>query len=308
MLYDTVIIGSGMAGLTASIYASRYRLTNTIIGKLPGGTISLAHKVENFPGFPGITGMELAQKVILHAQSLGAKILSENVLEVQKIKEGFEVMTESGKKLQGKTIIATAGTERRKLGVPGEKEYLGKGVSYCTNCDAPFFRNKTVVIIGGSDAAVSGAIHLSSIAQKTYIIYRKEQLRAEPVWVEQVVANPKIEIVYNTNVTEVLGDGGKVTGVRLDNPYKGNEIILTDGVFVEIGGAPVSAFLAPVGVELDENGYVKVNEKMETSVPGIFAAGDFTTQGLILQQAITAAAQGAIAASYAFRYIKSQRF
>ncbi|MGI5825843.1 MAG: NAD(P)/FAD-dependent oxidoreductase [Patescibacteria group bacterium] len=307
MLYDTLIIGSGLAGLTASIYASRYRLTNAVVGKLPGGTINLAHKVENFPGFPGVTGGELAQKVIFQVQSLGAKILSEQVVEVNKTENGFEALTESGKKLQGKTIIATTGMERRKLGVPGEKKYLGRGISYCTNCDAPFFKNKIVAIIGGSDAAVSGALHLSAIAQKVYIIYRKDQLRAEPVWVEQVLADPKIEVIYNTNVTEILGDDCKVTGVRLDNPYQDSETLNLDGVFVEIGGIPVSGFLAPLGVELDESGYVCVNEKMETIVPGVFAAGDFTTQGLILQQAITAAAHGAIAASYAFKYVRGKR-
>lgn len=307
MIYDTIIIGSGLAGLTASIYASRYRLTNAIIGKLPGGTINLAHKVENFPGFPGITGVELAQKVILHAQSFGVKILSEHVSKIDRIDNVFEVITESGKKLQGKTIIATTGTERRKLGVPGEKEYLGKGVSYCTHCDAPFFKNKTVAMVGGSDAAVSGAIHLSSIARKVYIIYRKDQLRAEPVWVEEVTSNPKIEIVYNTNVVEILGDGNKVTEVKLDNAYRESETLVLDGVFIEIGGIPASSFLIPLGVELNENGYVQINEKMETNVAGVFAAGDFTTQGLVLQQAITAAAQGAIAASYAFKYVRSRQ-
>lgn len=313
MLYDTIIIGSGLAGLTASIYASRYQLSNLIIGKLPGGTITLAHKVENFPGFPGVSGLELAQRVIMHAKSLGAEILPEHVSNLTVVEPNgvtpyhFKLVTESGKEFLAKTIIATTGTERRKLGVPGEKEYLGRGVSYCTSCDAPFFKGKTIAVIGGSDAAVTGAIHLAGFAAKVYLIYRKDVLRAEPTWREQAEANPKIEIIYRTNVIEILGDGQKVVGVKLDNLYQNSEVLPLDGVFIEIGGVPVSSFLVPVGVNLDENGYVQVNQKMETNVRGLFAAGDFTTQGLVLQQAITAAAQGAIAAASAFRYVKSQK-
>lgn len=312
MLYDTIIIGSGLAGLTASIYASRYQISNIVLGKLPGGTINLAHKVENFPGFPGISGVELAQRVIMHAKSFGTEILPEHVTKLEIIETTdaipyhFKLTTDSGKEFEGKTVIVTTGTERRKLGVPGEKEFLGRGVSYCTNCDAPFFKNKTVAVIGGSDAAVTGAIHLAGVAEKVYIIYRKDALRAEPVWMEQVESNPKIKIIYNTNVVEILGDN-KVTGVKLDKSYKNSDILPVDGVFVEIGGVPASNFLVPVGVELDENGYVKVNEKMETSAKGLFAAGDFTTQSLVLQQAITAAAQGAVAASSTFKYVRSQK-
>ncbi len=317
MIYDTIIIGSGLAGLTASIYSSRYKTNNLVIGKLPGGTINLAHKVENFPGFPSITGGELAQKIITQAKGLGAEILPDFVAKVEKVggpayrQAGFAVETESGKKFTAKTLIATTGTERRKLGVPGEKEYLGRGVSYCTHCDAPFFKGKTAAMIGGSNAAVSGAIHLSEYAAKVYIIYRKAELRAEPVWVEEALKNPKIEVIYNTNVLKILGDkgeqGNKVGAVELDNPYKGEKILPLDGLFVEIGGVPSTNYLVPLGVELDENGFVKVNEKMETSVPGVFAAGDLTTQSLILMQAVTACAQGAIAASSAFKYLRSRR-
>jgi thioredoxin reductase (NADPH) len=313
MRYDTVIIGSGLAGLTASIYASRYKMSNVVIGKLPGGTITLAHKVENFPGFTSITGLELARNVIMQVKALGAEILPDEVVKVKVVEASgsephfFRVTTEKGGEFEAQTLIATTGTERRKLGVPGEKEYLGKGVSYCTHCDAPFFKGKTVAMIGGSGAAVGGAIHLSQFAQKVYILYRGKELRAEPIWVEEVLKNPKIEVIYNTNVTEILGDGAKVTGVKLDNPYKGSSELPLGGVFVEIGGVPASSFLLPLGVELDENGYVKVNEKMETNVHGVFAAGDFTTQSLILQQAITACAQGAIAASSGFKYLRGKR-
>ncbi|HUV72337.1 MAG TPA: FAD-dependent oxidoreductase [Clostridia bacterium] len=305
-MYDTIIIGSGLAGLTASIYASRYRLSNVILGKLLGGTITLAHKVENFPGFAGISGIELAQKVIKQAKALGAEILPEQVSRVEISGNSFLVLTESEKKFQAKTLIATTGTERRKLGVAGEKEYLGKGVSYCTQCDAAFFKGKTVGLVGGSDAAVAGALHTADFAQRVYIIYRREKLRAEPLLVKKALAHPKIEVVYNSNVTEILGDGNKVTGVGLDQAYKNSEELAVDGLFIEIGGVPVTNYLVPLKVELDEDGYVKVNPQMETNVAGVFAAGDLTTQSRILQQAITAAAQGAMAASSAFRYLKKR--
>lgn len=310
MIYDLIIIGSGPAGLTASIYANRYKLSNLVIGKLPGGTITLAHKVENFPGFASISGLELGGKMVEQVKGLGADILTEDVARVEILGEAekhFKVITESNKELEVKGLIVASGTERRKLEVPGEKEYLGKGVSYCTNCDAPFFKDKTVAQIGGSNAAVSGAVHTAEFAQKVYIIYRKNELRAEPIRVEEAKKNPKIEVIYNTNVTEVLGDGNRVTGIKLDNPYQGKSTLALDGVFVEIGGIPTSSFLRPLGVELDENDYIKVNEKMETNVPGLFAAGDVTTHGLVMSQAITACADGAIAAGNVYKYLKGQK-
>lgn len=306
MMYDTIIIGAGPAGLTASIYASKYKLSNLIIGKMIGGTISYAHKVENFPGIPSISGVELGQKMAEQAKSFGVEILGENVgrIEIKK-EEGFVVFTEAGKEFSAKSLIVASGTERRKLNVPGEKEYLGKGVSYCTNCDAPFFKGKTVVLVGGSNAACSGAVHLAEYADKIYLIYRKSELRAEPVWVEEVKENPKIEVIYETNLTEIIGDGSKVTAVKLDKEYGGSFDLTTNGVFVEIGGLPASNFLVSLGVQLDENGYIQVNDEMATNVSGIYAAGDVTDKSLILQQAITACAQGAVAANSAFKYLKS---
>ena len=312
-MYDVLIIGAGPAGLTASIYASRYKLSNLVIGKVPGGTIAYAHKVENFPGVPGISGVELGQRMLEQAKSLGVEIMVENVEKIGTVSTEvgksllFKITTNSGKKFEARTLIAALGTERRKLNVPGEKEYLGKGISYCVTCDAPLFKGKTVILVGGSNAACSGAIHLASFAEKIYLIYRKNELRAEPVWVEEVKENPRIEVIYNTNLTEVLGDGAKVTGVKLDVPYRGNSSLSTGGVFIEIGGQPLSSLLLPLGVELDENSYVKVDERMGTNIPGLFAAGDLTTKSLILQQVVTACADGAIAANSVFEYVKSNK-
>lgn len=323
-MYDTIIIGAGPAGLTASIYASRYKLSNLVIGKMIGGTISYAHKVENFPGIPSISGAELGQKMAAQAKSFGVEILGENVGRIEMGQgeqggqegQGFKIITETGKEFTAKSLIVSSGTERRKLNVPGEKEYLGKGVSYCTNCDIPFYKDKTVVIVGGSNSACSGAVHAADFAKKVFIVYRKDELRAEPVWIDDIKNNPKIEVIYNTNITKILGEqeeqGGKegqgrVMGVELDNEYNGSKILPLDGVFVEIGGVPASSFLVPLGVEMDENGYVKVNEKMETNIAGLFAAGDFTTTSLFLQQTVTACADGAKAAASAFRFIRGQK-
>jgi thioredoxin reductase (NADPH) len=306
--FDLVIIGAGPAGLTASVYASRYKLSNVVIGKLLGGTITFAHKIENFPGFVSISGVELAQRMSEQVKALGAEIVLENVGKITKKSKMFEVMLDGSKRiLRGRSIVVATGTERRKLGVPGEKEYIGRGVSYCSNCDAPFFRGKVVALIGGSDAAVSGAIHMAGFARKVYIIYRRDKLRAEPVWVEEALHNSKIEVIYNTNVIEILGDGNKVTAVKLDNTYNGSDKLPLDGVFIEIGGVPGSSLVVPLGVELDQGGFVRVNRWMATKVEGVFAAGDLTTESLIMQQAITACAQGAIAAASAFKYLKGQK-
>lgn len=306
-LHDVIILGSGPAGLTAAIYASRYKLSHLVIGQIVGGTIILASKVENFPGFNFISGLELGEKMLEQVKYLGAEVVLKTVERIEKKDGGFKVVTKDNTQYQAKTLIVATGTERRKLNIPGENEYLGKGVSYCTACDASFFRDKIVALIGGSDAAVSGAVHTAQFAQKVYIIYRGEALRAEPIWLEETQQNPKIEPIFKTTLKEIKGDGIKVNGVILDNPYKGSDFLALDGVFIEIGGVPGTALLIPLGVEVDKGGYVKVNEWMETNIPGLFAAGDLTTASYVLQQAITACAQGATGAASAFKFLKGQK-
>jgi thioredoxin reductase (NADPH) len=189
-MYDLIIIGLGPAGLTAGIYASRYRLKNLIIGKEVGGTINLAHAVENFPGFESISGLEWGKKTEEQAKKLGSEIAYGLVQKIEKIDGGYRVILREDQTYEAKTIIISTGSERRKLNIPGENEYVGKGVSYCTTCDAPFFKEKTVALIGGGDSAVSGAIHTAEFANKVYIIYRKDKLKAEPIWTEQALSNP----------------------------------------------------------------------------------------------------------------------
>jgi len=341
MVFDLIVIGSGPGGLTASIYASRYRIKNLVIGNQLGGAMALASAVENYPGFEQISGLELAQKMAQQVKALGAEIINDSVIKIQnsicqpadKIQSAsrrtkFKIITEGGKEYQARAIILATGTKRRELGVPGEKEYLGKGVSYCATCDAAFFRDKVVAVIGGANAAVMSADHLARFAKKIYLIYRRKPLRAEPIWVERVEKNPKIEIIYNTNIVKILGESEfkiqnskskfqnkfkiqnlklktpeLVGGVELDNPYQGNKYLAVDGVFIEIGGTPGTELAKSLGVELDEKGFVKVNPDMETNIPGVFAAGDITNFHGKLQQIVIACAEGAIAAFSVYRYL-----
>jgi len=226
---DLIIIGAGPAGLTASIYASRYRIKNLVIGSQLGGAMALASAVENYPGFERISGLELAQKMAQQVKVLGAEIINNSVVKIQnsirqpadKIQSAsrrtkFKIITEGEKEYQARAIILATGTRRRELGVPGEKEYLGRGVSYCATCDAAFFRDKVVAVVGGANAAVMSADHLARFAKKVYLIYRRKPLRAEPIWVERVEKNPKIEIIYNTNIVRILGG----TEFEIQNPIR----------------------------------------------------------------------------------------
>jgi len=313
-MVDLVIIGSGPAGLTASIYASRYRIGNLVIGKEVGGAMALASAVENYPGFERVSGLELAQKMTQQVKALEAEIINDSVVEIQpppsktegsSLAKKFKIITEGGKEYETKAIILATGTRRRELGVPGEKEYLGRGVSYCATCDAAFFRDKVVAVIGGANAAVMSADHLARFAKKVYLIYRRKPLRAEPIWIERVKENPKIEIIYNTNVVRILGEKEVVSRVELDSPYRGRKYLAVEGVFIEIGGVPGTELAKSLGVELDEKRFVKVNPDMETNVSGVFAAGDIANLHGEIQQIIVACAEGAIAAFSVYKYLSS---
>ncbi len=304
-MYDLIIIGSGPAGLTASIYASRYRMNNLVIGKLRGGTIGLARTVENFPGFKSISGLKLMEKIEEQAVALGGDLIHDPAKEIKIDYGSFFVFTESGQKYQARTLIFAPGTQRRKLNIPGEEKFLGRGLSYCTTCDSPFFRDKIVALVGGSDAAVSGAILTSEYARKVYIIYRGDCFRAEPIWVEKALKNPKIEPIYSTNVIKVKGSQ-VVEKVILDKPYKGSKELPLDGVFIEIGGIPGTSVAKNAGVVVDENGFIKVDRQMQTNIKGIFAAGDATDFLPRFQQMISASAMGALAAASAYQYLKKE--
>jgi len=310
MDYDVIIIGSGPAGCAASIYASRYGLSNIVIGKTQGGTISYAHNVENYPGSNGISGVDLMITVEKHVKDLGSQIIYDPVNKLEKVQDQFMVTTSSGKQFQSRAVIIATGTERKKLNIPGEQELVGKGVTYCVTCDAPFYKDKTVVLVGGGDAACSGAVHLSQFAKKIYLVYRGSSLRAEPTWVSQwqeLASAGKGEEIFNTNITKIISEKDKVAGVELDKEFNGSKNLACEGVFIEIGGVPGTELIRPLGVKDDDSGHVVVNQYMETSLPGLFAAGDMTDQSKVMKQVITAMAWGAIAASSAYKYIKGSQ-
>ncbi len=297
--YDVAIIGAGPAGLMAATYSGRYKLKTIVFGEIFGGTITEAHEVCNFPGFCNITGFELSQKMVEQVNGLGIEIVPDRINSVKKEGKLF-VLEGHDRKVLAKKVIIAIGTKRKHLGLAREIELRGKGVSYCATCDGPFYKNKVVAVVGGSDAALSSAAYLADIAQKVYIIYRKNQFtKAEPVWVELVDKNNRIEKVFNSNVIEFMGNE-RLSGVKLDT----NKEISLDGVFIEIGSAPQKEFLEGIGLKLDDGGYVLVDSKMRTNVPGIFSAGDLNSENF--KQAVVATAEGAIAANTAFEEIKRE--
>lgn len=295
-MYNLIIIGGGAAGLAAGLYASRFKLNTAIIAKEFGGTGNIAHKIDNWIGEPGISGLDLMQKFVNHVKKEGLQLLSAIAVKITKTDVGFIVETGDGSHYEAKMIILANGMEHRRLGVPGEKEFEGRGVHYCYTCDGPFYKNKTVTVIGGSDSAAQAALFLTSYGNKVYMVIRRETLTAEPITAEQVKAHGRIEIVPKSNVAEIIGREGKVTGVTLDT----GRVLDLDGVFVEVGHLPASELAKSAGVDTDEQGFIKVNRKQETNVPGILAAGDIT-DATDLKQFITSAAEGSIAAQTAYR-------
>lgn len=294
-MYDVIIIGSGPAGFSAGIYAARFGLNAIVIGETLGGTANNAHLIENYPGFKSINGMDLMEKFAEHVKSVNVDIKNSGVVNIDKVKGHFVATTKENEKFEGKNLILAMGTVRRKLNIPGEDEFLGKGVSYCATCDGPFFRDKTVSVVGGSDGACNTAIQLAQYCEKVYVFYRKEKLRAEPFWVKKIQENKKIEVVHNVNVKEIIGEKF-VEAVKLDNGKK----IKVDGVFIEIGGVPQISITKNMGVKTDKSDTIIVDSEQRTNVKGIYAAGDITTGSNKWSQVITASAEGAVAARSVF--------
>ena len=297
MQYDLIIIGAGPAGLTAAVYAARYRLKIAVFGKEIGGQASHAYKIENYPGFKTISGLELIKKLKEQVKNLDVEIFEEEIIDIAKEKNHFVISTYN-KKFNSKAIILALGTERKKLNLANEDRFGGKGISYCAICDAPLFKDKTVAVIGGSDAAAMSALLLAEYAKKTYVIYRGKQLRAEPIRVEQIKKNKKIEIIYDVNVKEIKGKNF-VESLILDNEKE----LKVDGIFVEIGNVPPTYLIKKLEVKTDKEKYILTDKEMHTNIQGVFAAGDCCVKPL--QQIVTAASDGAVAAFSAYSYLKS---
>jgi thioredoxin reductase (NADPH) len=295
-VYDLIIIGAGPAGLTAAIYAARYKLNFLLIGELVGGLATEAHKVSNYPGVKDLSGIELMNLFRTQAEALGTTIEEASVQGIGKRKDKFVVKTANAVH-EAKAVILALGLQHRKLNAQGEDEFLGKGVSYCATCDGAFYKNKNVVVVGGGNSAVSAAVMLAKIAKKVYLVYRGDKLKAEPAWVEELSRFRNAEIVYNANVSKVSGKEF-VEKIELDT----GKTLDADGLFVEVGVVPSTILAKSLGVRLDDNGFISVDNEMNTNAAGVFAAGDITN-GSGFKQIVIACGQGAIAAYSAYKFV-----
>jgi len=294
--FDLIVLGGGPTAIGCGIYAARFAMDVLIIGKVFGGLIATTHIVENYPAITSISGQGLMEMFREHMNSLDIPYISDEIRSIEKANDHFE-LNSFFQKFKAYSVCIATGSERRKLGVPGEEDFAGRGVSYCATCDGPFYKDKVVCVIGGSDSAAKEALFLAQSTKKVYIIYRGEKIRAEPINKKRVSENNKIEIISRTNIKEIKGDN-TVTAVIFDN---GKEFKV-DGVFIEIGSIPKSDLAKRIGVETNEKGEIKINRKSETNIPGIFAAGDVADAPF--KQAITGVSEGVIAAYSAFDYVK----
>jgi thioredoxin reductase (NADPH) len=303
-VYDVIIIGGAPAGLTAAIYAGRAALKSLLLtGPFPGGQVATTDMVENFPGFPeGINGAELAQRIQRQAERFGTQIVMDTVTGVDFSTPPFTVRTDS-QTCRGRTVIIATGAFPRRMGVPGEAEFFGRGVSTCATCDGFFYKDKRAVVVGGGDSAIDEGLFLTKFAREVIVVHRRDQLRATKIYQERAFANPKMRFVWDSVVEEVLGEK-TVTGVRVRNVKTGEtSVIEADGMFVYIGMVPGTKLFAGQ-VEMDEWGYIVTDRRQHTSVPGVFAAGD--VQSPDFRQIVVAAGSGAMAAIEAERLLAEQ--
>ncbi|MCK5624918.1 FAD-dependent oxidoreductase [Candidatus Pacearchaeota archaeon] len=297
--YDLIIIGAGPAGLTAALYAARYKINVLVIGKIPGGLVAETSDICNFPSYPEIKGFELAKKMLDQVKELNVEVTNEEVSDIKKKKVGFEIITNKNK-YDSKKIIFATGSERKKLGIKREQELIGKGISYCATCDAAFYKDKVAGVVGGSDAALTAALLLVKFAKKVYIIYRKDKFfRGDKIWIDNVQKSKNIEPLFNSKITKLIGKE-KLEAIEINNKKE----IKVNGIFVEVGGLPNIDLAEDLGVIIDKK-EIKVCDKQKTNVKGFFAAGDVTNNPL--KQIITACGQGAIATNTAYRELMKEK-
>ncbi|MBI5071772.1 thioredoxin-disulfide reductase [Candidatus Falkowbacteria bacterium] len=303
-MYDLIIIGGGPAGLTAAIYAARRAVKTLVLAKEFGGQAVYASKVENFPGFDMIAGYELMEKMKAQAEHLGAEVKNAEANEIKKENDIFFIRDKDGNSHEGKSLILSFGAVPRKLGLPNEDKFKGNGISYCATCDAPFYRNKNVAVVGGGNAALDAALLLAKFAKQVYLIHRRDEFKGEVVRVNEVKKLSNIEIILNSEVKEIKGEKN-ITGVAVGKVDGGEtQDLEVNGIFVEIGHIVESDFVSKM-VALDEQKQIIVNNKNETNVAGVFAAGDATT--VPYKQIVIAAGEGAKAALSAYSYLQKVR-
>jgi thioredoxin reductase (NADPH) len=301
-IYDVIIAGAGPAGMTAAVYTSRANLSTLMIERgMPGGQMANTEDVENYPGFESILGPDLSTKMFEHAKKFGAEYAYGDIKEI--IDNGdVKTVVAGSKQYKAYSVIISAGAEYKKVGVPGEKELSGRGVSYCAVCDGAFFKQKELYVIGGGDSAVEEGVYLTRFASKVTIVHRRDELRAQKILQDRAFANEKVGFIWNHTIKSINDKDGKVGSVTLVSTQTGEEQELpADGVFIYVGMLPLSKPFVNLGIT-NENGYIETNERMETKVPGIFAAGDIREK--TLRQIVTATGDGSIAAQSAQHYVE----
>ncbi|USK59475.1 thioredoxin-disulfide reductase [Peribacillus asahii] len=301
-VYDVVIIGAGPAGMTAAVYTSRANLSTLMLERgMPGGQMANTEEVENYPGFETILGPELSTKMFEHAKKFGAEYAYGDVKEIIDGEE-YKTIIAGSKEYKARSIIISSGAEYKKIGVPGEKELGGRGVSYCAVCDGAFFKGKELFVIGGGDSAVEEGVYLTRFASKVTIVHRRDELRAQKILQDRAFANEKVDFIWNTTLKQINEKDGKVGSVTLVSTVDGTETEHpADGVFVYIGMLPLTKPFENLGIT-NETGYIETNERMETKVAGIFAAGDVREK--TLRQIVTATGDGSIAAQSVQHYVE----
>lgn len=304
-VYDLIILGGGPAGLTAGMYAMRAVLKTVLIEKAtPGGQLAITKGVENYPGFEDISGLELSDKLLQHAQSYGLPVQQDEAVSIEPGAELHSVRLGNGKLLRGHAVLIATGGNPRKLGIPGEDENLGRGVSYCAKCDGFFFKGRVVTVIGGGDTALEEALYLAKLASKVYLVHRRDSFRASRI-LQQRVLNSGIELVLNSTVTNICADDDAVQYIETENLVTGErKSIETEGVFIFIGLYPNNQIVPP-GITMDSSGYVIADEKCATNIPGIFIAGDLKQK--YAKQIVIAAAEGCVAALAAASYVEAKK-
>lgn len=302
-IYDVIVAGAGPAGMTAAVYTSRANLDTLMLERgIPGGQMANTEDVENYPGYEHILGPDLSNKMFSHSKKFGAEYAYGDIKEIIDGKE-YKTVRAGNKEFKTRSVIIGTGAQYKELGVPGEKELGGRGVSYCAVCDGAFFKNKEIVVIGGGDSAVEEGVYLTRFAEKVTIVHRRDELRAQQILQQRAFDNEKIDFIWSTEATKINEKDGKVGSVTLRDNKTGEEYDKpTDGVFIYIGLIPLSTPFVSLGVT-NENGYIETNEKMETKVPGVFAAGDIREKEL--RQIVTATGDGSIAAQSAQHYIEN---
>lgn len=293
-MYDLIIIGAGPAGLTASIYCARYKVSHIVIGELYGGMVSECHKICNYPSEIDINGLALTQKMLENVKAQGGEIIPDRVEEIVNLDNGFELKTLSGTVYKTKRLLLATGTNHKKIGVPNEDDYLGKGVTYCATCDGMFYKDKVVAVVGGANSAMISSLYMSDIAKEVYLIVRGSELKGDEVNKALIKERANIKVLFNTNVTALIGDN-KISAIKLSLPYLSQEIIDVDGIIVSAGAMPSSILINNLKLKTDNTGYIVVDQEQKTSVLNVWAAGDITTGSNKFRQIVTACSEGAIA-------------